>query len=78
MNGSTRHVDVRGWSAEMREIELHGLPCALCGHPAVGFVPGIGVRHVGTVCQLELARQEPVGRVRDVLQDRPRVRVSAA
>lgn len=35
----------------MVEVELRGLPCAWCGHPAIAFVPAVGTRHPGSVCR---------------------------
>lgn len=36
----------------MVEVDLRGLPCAWCGHPAIAFVPAVGTRHQHGVCRL--------------------------
>ncbi|MEV6900319.1 hypothetical protein [Amycolatopsis sp. NPDC051372] len=37
----------------MIEVLLGGLPCAVCGHPAIAFVPAVGTRHPGSVCRID-------------------------
>jgi hypothetical protein len=45
---------------EGTEFPLNGMPCVVCGLPALRFVPSAGVRHKGHWCGVADVGWQPV------------------